>query len=122
MKRTFLFLQPSALAWSGLALLLGGLAAQAQSADVLIDKLVQKGILTEREAQEMREEADKNFTTAVQSKFGMPDWVTSYKISGDVRARFDHISSENVSYPERERYRYRLRFGIAVNMLDNLEA
>ncbi|MDR3459134.1 MAG: putative porin [Verrucomicrobiae bacterium] len=96
--------------------------AQAQSADMLIDKLVEKGILSVREAQDLRDEADKNFNTAVQSKFGMPDWVTSYKISGDFRARFDHVSSDNAAFTERERFRYRLRFGITFNLLDNLEA
>ncbi|HEV2691372.1 MAG TPA: putative porin [Verrucomicrobiae bacterium] len=96
--------------------------ARAQSADALIDKLVEKGILSVREAQDLRDEADKNFSTAVQSKLGMPDWVTGYKISGDFRARYDHLSSDNAAFAERERFRYRLRFGITVNMLDNLEA
>ncbi len=104
------------------ALLACATQARAQSADVLIDKLVEKGILSVREAQDLREEADKNFTAAVQSKLGMPDWVSGYKISGDVRARYDHISSENEGFAARERYRYRLRFGITVNMFDNLEA
>jgi len=106
----------------GVACLLPAGLAHAQSADVLIDKLVEKGILTVREGQDLREEADKNFTTAVQSKLGMPDWVTGYKISGDFRGRFDHLSSDNAAFTERERFRYRLRFGITVNMLDNLEA
>ena len=105
------------------AALIGSAAhVHAQSADVLIDKLVQKGILTEREAQDLRDEADKNFTAAVQSKFGMPDWVSGYKISGDMRARYDHLSSDNQGFSQRDRYRYRLRFGITVNMFDNLEA
>ena len=107
---------------TGAALLALAGRAHAQSSDILIDKLVEKGILSAREAQDLREEADKNFTTAVQTKLGMPDWVTSYKISGDFRARFDHTSSDNQGFTDRERYRYRLRFGIAVNMLDNLEA
>jgi hypothetical protein len=96
--------------------------ARAQSADALIDKLVEKGILSVREAQDLRDEADKNFSTAVQSKLGMPDWVTGYKISGDFRARFEHFSSDHAGFGERERFRSRLRFGITVNMLDNLEA
>jgi len=107
---------------AGAALLTLGTRAHAQSADMLIDKLVEKGILSVREAQDLREETDKNFNTAVQSKLGMPDWVTGYKISGDFRARFDHVSSENAAFAERERFRYRLRFGITFNMLDNLEA
>ena len=41
-------------------------AARAQSSDALLDKLVEKGILSNKEAEELREEADKNFTTAYQ--------------------------------------------------------
>jgi hypothetical protein len=51
----------------------------------------------------------------------MPDWVTSYKISGDVRGRFEDFTSDNKAFNIYERYRYRLRFGITVNMTDNLE-
>ena len=96
--------------------------SHAQSSDALIDKLVDKGILTSNEAKDLREEADKNFNTAVQAKTGMPDWVTGYKISGDVRGRFDQVSSDNATLVDRSRLRYRLRFGIVFNMLDNMEA
>ncbi len=96
--------------------------SHAQSSDALIDKLVDKGILTANEAKDLREEADKNFNTAVQAKTGMPDWVTGYKISGDMRGRFDQISSDNATLVDRSRLRYRIRFGIVFNMLDNMEA
>jgi hypothetical protein len=117
--QNYIFCKSTTLAATLLILTVG---AHAQSSDVIIDKLVEKGILTVKEAQELREEADKNFTTAVSSKIGMPDWVTGYKISGDIRARYEHVSSENPAFIDRERYRYRMRFGITVNMLDNLEA
>lgn len=105
--------------------------SHAQSADALIDKLVDKGILTVKEAQDLRDEADKNFTTAFQTKTGMPDWVTGYKISGDVRGRMDWLSTENpgslagVGGPsgvDRLRWRYRIRLGLTVTMLDSVEA
>src|SRR5450756_2351929 len=94
----------------------------AQSSDALIDKLVDKGILSAKEAQDLRDDADKNFTTAIQAKTGMPDWVSSYKLSGDFRGRFDQISGDNAGLVSRDRFRYRLRFGFTANMLDNLEA
>jgi hypothetical protein len=103
-------------------LLFAAVSGRAQSADALIDKLVDKGILTEKEAGELRTESDQGYTEALQTKLGMPDWVTGYKISGDVRMRFDHLSSDNIALVSRERERYRLRFGITVNMTDNLEA
>ena len=66
---------------------------QAQSSDSLIDKLVDKGILTTDEAKDLRNDADNDFNTTMQAKMGMPDWVTSYKLYGDVRTRFDQVSS-----------------------------
>ena len=96
--------------------------ANAQSADSLIETLVDKGILTVGEAQELRDQADNDFKTTFQSKTGMPDWVTGYKVSGDFRGRFDQVTSENNLNNDRARLRYRLRFGVAVNMLDNMEA
>jgi hypothetical protein len=96
--------------------------SHAQSADALIDKLVDKGILTANEAKELRDEADKNFNTALQAKTGMPDWVTGYKISGDVRGRLENFSSPNRAFAERNRLRYRLRAGMVISMTDNFEA
>lgn len=96
--------------------------AHAQSSDALIDKLVQKGILTTDEAKDLRDEADNDFKTAFQAKTGMPDWVTGYKIYGDFRGRIEQFGSDNSLAVDRLRFRYRLRFGVTVNMLDNLEA
>jgi hypothetical protein len=112
------------LGWFASAALLGTLAtqAQAQSSDALIDKLVEKGILTANEAKDLRDEADNDFKTAFQTKTGMPDWVTGYRFSGDFRGRFDQITSDNTANIDRVRLRYRLRVGLAVNMTDNLEA
>jgi len=96
--------------------------AQAQSSDALIDKLVDKGVLTVDEAKDLRNEADKDFKTAFQAKTGMPDWVTSYTISGDFRGRFDQMSAtDNSHYVNRQRERFRLRFGIVANIVDNME-
>jgi len=107
---------------AGMALTVLAEQSHAQSNDALIDKLLQKGILTVGEAQELRDQADKDFATAFQTKMGMPDWVSSYKLSGDFRGRFDQISSENALNIDRVRLRYRVRLGLAVNMADNLEA
>lgn len=94
----------------------------AQSSDALIDKLVDKGILTVDEAKDLRNEADKDFKTAFQAKMGMPDFVTGYKISGDFRGRYDQINtSDNAHYVDRTRFRFRLRFGIVANIVDNME-
>jgi hypothetical protein len=95
------------------------------SVDALLDKLEQKGILTVDEARELKSENATNavadFNAEMNSKFPMPNWVTSYKLSGDFRGRYDEQTSDNPAIVERDRLRYRLRVGLTVNMTDNLE-
>jgi len=95
--------------------------AHAQSADALIDKLVEKGILTVKEANDLREETDKGFNAAYSVKSGMPDWVTAMKFSGDFRGRFEENTADNSAYTARNRYRFRVRFGAYVSFVDNFE-
>src|SRR5688572_33475576 len=71
------------------ATLAGGTTAHGQSADALIDKLVDKGILTPREAADLRDEVDKDFSRAYQAKTGTSDWLTSLKFGGDFRGRYE---------------------------------
>lgn len=94
----------------------------AQSSDALLDKLVDKGILTVKEAQELRDESDKNFNQALQVKNGMPDWVSALKFNGDIRARYENFSGENPLFQDRNRFRYRVRFGVVATFADDLEA
>ena len=102
--------------------------AHAQSADALLDKLVEKGVLSVREANELREQADEGFNKAFQAKTGMPDWVTQLKLYGDVRGRYEFFRTDNDTPGEsapnknRDRWRYRLRVGATVTMMDNFEA
>src|SRR5688500_10465735 len=51
----------------------------AQSVDSLLDKLVDKGVLTVKEANDLREESDKDFTKAYAAKSGMSEWVSALK-------------------------------------------
>jgi len=120
MKRTKLRL--AAMTAGAVAAALSGINAHAQSSDSLLDKLVDKGILTVKEADELRHETDKDFTRAYGAKSGMPEWVTALKINGDMRARYDYFNSQNDAFIERSRFRYRLRLGVVVTMVDNLEA
>ena len=103
---------------------IGVTTGQAQAVDSLLDKLVDKGVLTSKEASELRDESDRNFTKAYQVKSGMPDWVTALKINGDFRGRFDGIFFENdvnTSAVDRERFRYRFRLGLTAVMVENFE-
>jgi hypothetical protein len=115
-------LRPLMLAFAAVA---GGIASHAQSADALIDKLVDKGILTVKEAKDLRAEADKDFNSAYQVKSGMPDWVTSLRLNGDFRGRYDGTYNPAPAGPgvidDRHRFRYRLRFGAVAAIRDNFE-
>src|SRR5882724_9772429 len=85
------------------------LTARSQSADALIDKLVEKGILSVKEANDLREETEKNFNQAYSVKSGMPDWVSALKLNGDFRGRYEGFYSENRAFVDRSRLRYRVR-------------
>ena len=96
--------------------------AEAQSVDALLDKLVEKGILTTKEAKTLREESDKNFTKAYSAKTGMPEWVTSMTWKGDIRLRYDHIESDNADQMSRGRYRFRFRYGAEAALTEGFAA
>ena len=88
------------------------------SADALINKLVQKGILSESEAKELiSETAETNRPSA--SKWKLSDSVKSIGLYGDVRFRYEYRGADNApgsgasggTY-QRERFRYAVRIGI----------
>lgn len=111
-----------ALAAAGIAATMAcSTSALAQSADALIDKLVDKGVLSVKEANELRAEADKNFTQAYSVKSGMPEWVQALKISGDFRGRYEGFFADNPAFEDRNRFRYRARFGVTAVMSDSFE-
>lgn len=102
---------------------------QAQSVDSLLDKLVDKGVISVKEANDLREEADKDFSKAYSAKSGMPEWVSALKFNGDVRGRYesfyfknDAVTTPPVNSTDRNRFRYRLRFGVTATLSDGFEA
>ncbi len=109
----------AALAIAGSAAL--GTSLHAQSADALIDKLVEKGILNVNEANQLREESDKEFSKAYSAKSGMPEWVTALKINGDFRGRVEHFSADDSLFTSRTRFRYRARVGITATLAEDFE-
>src|SRR5438128_1222334 len=94
-------------------------SARAQSADALINKLVEKGILTTKEPSELRDETQKDFDKSFRKETGMPDWITGFKVSGDFRGRFEENNAENTLYHTRDRYRYRVRAGLTVSLANS---
>jgi hypothetical protein len=86
--------------------------ASGQSADAIVNKLVQKGVLTQQEADDLRKEADKDFAKSFAAHSGMPAWTKNIAFSGDLRLRLDDTMFEDsLGKPDRLRFRYRLRYG-----------
>ena len=98
--------------------------AAAQSSDALLDKLVQKGILTAQEAKDLREDAKKDFDKNYRKETSMPEWVTGLKFNGDFRARYDGVYQDTdpvTAGADRTRLRYRVRFGATASLTDHFE-
>ena len=97
----------------------------AQTSDALLNKLVSKGILTQQEADDLKKESDGGFEKAYRTRAGLPEWVTSLRLYGDLRGRFDGIYVENDAHGspnrDRNRLRYRLRVGATATFKDNLD-
>jgi hypothetical protein len=100
------------------ALFLGILVplAQASETDVLLNQLVEKGVLTSQEAQEIRNEIGGQAKKADDQQRALitevaaavaPKWTQSISISGDFRLRHEGIYLP--ARPDRNRERFRLR-------------
>ncbi len=104
--------------------------SRAGSDQKLIDKLVEKNILTRSEAAELiqqmqAEEAKEKKEIAGKEAtkgFELPKWVENTKFKGDVRARYQTEDTKNDSNPDRNRGRVRLRLGVVSEVTDQWEA
>ncbi|MCM8794205.1 MAG: putative porin [Candidatus Omnitrophica bacterium] len=104
---------------------------QASEMDILLRKLVEKGILTQEEAREVKEEVrqevaqEKEAVAAapVQAKKpvqeDLPGWVRNTAWAGDLRLR--HETQFRKPAEDRSRERFRLRFGFTTKPWDPLE-
>src|ERR1700733_14909770 len=94
--------------------------AQSKGDQALLDALVRKGVLTEKEATEISAEAANAVTTSPPGKIQVGDWVKELRLSGDLRIRnqWDQrtpmiltnpkLGSQDENIP-RGRWRFRLR-------------
>jgi len=115
---------------------LGMPASHASEVDVLINKLVEKGILNQQEAgqllNEMQKEGARQQTTVKETAeevaketaektvkqesktwAKLPDWINRIHFNGDFRLRYQYqnIEKSNGVDQDRNRGRYRWRFG-----------
>ncbi len=102
--------------------------ACAQSDDFLADKLVQKGILTVGEANELKAESAAAHTNWVNelpaSKWKLADTIKSIGLYGDFRLRYEYRGVDNAPgvSPDtyyRERFRYAFRLGLRGDLYDD---
>jgi len=65
--------------------------AAAQSVEALLDKLIQKGVLTEKEAKDLKAESitSDNTNQVATSKWKFNDSLKSIQLYGDLRFRYE---------------------------------
>ena len=102
--------------------------AQTPSADALINKLVQKGVLTEKEGKELLiDDISTNQPSA--SKWKISKAIKDIGLFGDVRFRYEYRAADNAPGSgstkddyTRERFRYALRVGIKGDLFELFHA
>ena len=72
----------------------GSVQAQEDGGNLLLRKLVEKGVLTQKEADELlvesRREAKQQYTMW-QAAPDLPSWVQKLSMKGDLRFRFENF-------------------------------
>lgn len=105
-----------------------GVTARAQDAGALLDLLVKKRIITDQEAEEVRSELTKDVATTPAGKLKLSSPITELEIYGDARLRYE-VRTGQAGLPDRitpagentqrNRARYRLRFGLRGTLADD---
>ena len=94
----------------------------AGEVEKLVDKLVEKGILTRSEAEELaletKQEAEKQKEAEKQGP-KIPEWVAKTKLTGDLRLRYQYEDRDGEE--SRERGRYRLRAGLESQIVETVK-
>ena len=96
--------------------------AGATQVDALIEKLVDKGILTRAEGIKLKTEiaADEQIVREESAKQMLPDFVKNMKLKGDLRTRMQYEKKSNDT-EGRTRARLRYRLGIESKVTDNVK-
>ncbi|MEF3279551.1 MAG: putative porin [Elusimicrobiota bacterium] len=78
--------------------------------DILLDKLVEKGVISGYEASEVKYEGSEQTVFEITNRLHktLPLWLQSISLGGDIRIRHEEIDNDDVSYiRSRERIRAR---------------
>jgi polyhydroxyalkanoate synthesis regulator phasin len=104
------------------AFLFGAGLALAQDSGPLIDLLVKKGIVNDQEAEELRADLVKDFVANTSAgKVNLSSALTEFRISGDVRVRYEDRTGELATGDRqtRDRFRYRFRTLLSGKLVNN---
>lgn len=108
-------------AFAGLAIAAG--PARASEVDVLIEKLAQKGLLTRLEAETMRGDIEmQEKASYVKFRGETNPWLADLTSKGDVRLRYEAFNREAGDADDRNRYRFRVRWGLEKKFGDDFRA
>ncbi len=111
-----------------MGLCLGIGSSYAGEIDLLLQKLVEKGVLTPGEAQQIGTETKEQVKAEIAAgKFSsVPAWVQNTKLKGDLRLRYQykHDKSDNPSDPRKDTNigRVRMRLGLESKINEKLLA
>jgi len=113
--------------------------AMAGEVDILVDKLVQHGVLSQKDAQEIlketKVEAEKErretvaatrdaLMTGKDAPFALasaiPSFITNTKFKGDLRLRYEYSDRDDDGKDSRNRGRYRFRLGMETKVNDKV--
>ena len=92
----------------------------AGEVDILVDKLVEKGILAPDEAKEILDETKKEVAREVAEgkSYALPKWIQNTKLKGDFRLRYQYDDKDKDSKSGRSRGRIRFRLGMESKIND----
>lgn len=108
------------------ALFIGISSSYAGEIDILLQKLVDKGVLTPGEAQQVKTETREQVKAEIaEGKFSsLPTWVQNTKLKGDLRVRYqsERKKSSSSVQGDKERGRLRMRLGVESKVNESTKA
>lgn len=87
--------------------------------DVLLEKLIKKGVITEQEAKEIKSEIKKEKEEVQKKEKEKYSFLKNTKFSGDIRVRYQHEDIKGRS--DRNRGRIRARWGFKTEIGEDTE-
>lgn len=97
--------------------------ASTTQVDALIEKLIEKNILTVEEGRDLKGEIAADEKTSKEGGLtqGLPSWVQDMKLKGDFRVRHEYSKRNDSTDQERNRGRIRYRLGIETKVNDKVK-